>query len=90
MLFVEPYPWVRQCTCAATTLVPGSHKSVFLHPRVHNPETGEGNMRVNGATLEGAIEVHLKAGDAVKAHTFRTSRALALRLRWAQKIAINE
>ena len=53
-------------TRVATTLVPGSHKSLFLHPRVHSSQTGEGNMRVNGATLEGAIEVHLKAGDAVR------------------------
>ena len=53
-------------TRVATTLVPGSHKSLFLHPRVHSSETGEGNMRVNGAMLEGAIEVHLKAGDAVR------------------------
>ena len=53
-------------TRVATTLVPGSHKSLFLHPRVHSSETGEGNMRINGATLEGAIEVHLKAGDAVR------------------------
>ena len=47
-------------------VVPGSHKSLFLHLRVHSSQTGEGNMRVNGATLEGAIEVHLKAGDAVR------------------------
>ena len=49
-------------------LVPGSHKSVFLHPRVHGVggEGGEGNMRVDGRRLEGAMEVHLKAGDAVR------------------------
>ena len=49
-------------------LVPGSHKSVFLHPRVHGVggAGGEGNMRVDGRRLEGAMEVHLKAGDAVR------------------------
>jgi hypothetical protein len=60
----------------ATTLVPGSHKSLFLHPRVHSPQSGEGNMRVDGATLEAAVEVYLKAGDAVRCPRSRTLEML--------------
>lgn len=60
----------------ATTVVPGSHKSLLLHPRVHSTQTGEGNMRVDGATLEGATEVHLKAGDAVSLHVCQGGLAL--------------
>ena len=45
-------------TGVQTVLVPGSHKSLFQHPQV----SMSGNMRVNGAALPGAQEIHLKAG----------------------------
>jgi hypothetical protein len=45
----------------ATMVIPGSHKSNFRHPYVTNHQK-------NGATMEGAeaaIEVYMKAGDAL-------------------------
>ena len=68
-------PVLRCHRDAATTIVPGSHKSLLLHPRVHSKDNGEGNMRVDGATLEGAVEVHLKAGDAVRPPHCRRRRS---------------
>lgn len=48
----------------ATTLIPGSHKSNLRHPHVVWPNAGE--HRSSPAELvEGAIEVHLKAGDTL-------------------------
>lgn len=45
----------------ATMVIPGSHKSNFQHP-----ERGEGEDRKKSVdTFTGAIEVHLKAGDAL-------------------------
>lgn len=48
----------------ATMVVPGSHKSNFPHP-----ELGRAAMKVGEARsvddVEGAVEVHLQAGDAV-------------------------
>lgn len=43
-----------------TMVVPGSHKSHFPHPR-----TGDYQRGARMDTLEGAIPVHMKAGDAV-------------------------
>lgn len=46
-----------------TMLIPGSHKSNFTHPHF-----GLHRMKPEGATvegIEGAVEVHLKAGDAI-------------------------
>jgi ectoine hydroxylase-related dioxygenase (phytanoyl-CoA dioxygenase family) len=46
-----------------TMLIPGSHKSNFLHP-----DFAEHRMKPEGATvegIEGAIEVHMQAGDAI-------------------------
>ncbi|MCF7817088.1 MAG: phytanoyl-CoA dioxygenase family protein [Kiritimatiellales bacterium] len=43
-----------------TMVVPGSHKSNFPHPNAGDYDAGD---RMN--TLEGAIPVHLKAGDAL-------------------------
>ena len=42
----------------ATVLVPGSHKSMLKHPT-------QQQMRTEGSLVEGAEEVHLKAGDAI-------------------------
>jgi ectoine hydroxylase-related dioxygenase (phytanoyl-CoA dioxygenase family) len=45
----------------ATMVIPGSHKSSFAHPEFEKP-WGE---RLQMDSVEGAIEVHLKAGDAL-------------------------
>jgi ectoine hydroxylase-related dioxygenase (phytanoyl-CoA dioxygenase family) len=45
----------------ATMVIPGSHKSSFAHPVFNKPW----NERQRMDTIEGAIEVHLKAGDAL-------------------------
>ena len=44
----------------ATMAVPASHKSNLLHPAF---ETGDGNKSLD--EVEGAVELHLKAGDAL-------------------------
>ena len=46
----------------ATVVVPGSHKSDIAHPR-----TRDGGASENGPTeeLEGGVEIHLEAGDAL-------------------------
>ena len=47
----------------ATMVIPGSHKSNFAHPHA-----AEHRMKPEGATvegIEGAVEVHLQAGDAL-------------------------
>src|ERR1051325_9525648 len=44
----------------ATMVIPGSHKSNFLHPKQGNYGRGD---RMD--TLEGAIEVHMNKGDAL-------------------------
>jgi hypothetical protein len=46
----------------ATMVIPGSHKSNFKHPDHEKLRIGQ-NASMLGA--EGAIEVHLKAGDAI-------------------------
>lgn len=52
----------------ATMVIPGSHKSNFIHPaflrrdRVHEWSNEGGG---SADDVEGAVEVHLKAGDAV-------------------------
>ena len=48
----------------ATMVIPASHKSNFTHPEfgAHTMKTGEAR---SADGLEGAIEVHLKAGDAL-------------------------
>jgi len=52
----------------ATMVIPGSHKSNIVHPEFHRPkrqnEWGDGGGgSVDG--VAGAIEVHMKAGDAI-------------------------
>jgi ectoine hydroxylase-related dioxygenase (phytanoyl-CoA dioxygenase family) len=52
----------------ATMVIPGSHKSNITHPAFRRPtrqnEWGDGGGgSVDG--VEGAIEVHMKAGDAI-------------------------
>jgi hypothetical protein len=44
----------------ATMVIPGSHKSNFVHPNA-----GEYAKLDRMDTLEGAVEVHLKKGDAL-------------------------
>lgn len=46
----------------ATMVIPGSHKANFEHPRFATQQIGDG-ASVDG--VEGAIEVHLDAGDAI-------------------------
>ncbi len=46
----------------ATMVIPGSHKANFVHPQFATQHIGEG-ASVDG--VEGAIEVHLDAGDAI-------------------------
>lgn len=48
----------------ATMVVPGSHKANFPHPELAKAAMAEGQSRSVDDT-EGAIEVHLDAGDAV-------------------------
>ena len=46
----------------ATVIIPGSHKSDFPHPK----QDSVGNISIGpGEKLEGTVEVHLKAGDAL-------------------------
>jgi hypothetical protein len=45
----------------ATMVIPGSHKSNIIHPRFET--TNYGQDSVDG--IEGAIEVHMRAGDAL-------------------------
>ncbi|MDA1088484.1 MAG: phytanoyl-CoA dioxygenase family protein [Verrucomicrobia bacterium] len=47
----------------ATVVVPGSHKSNFPHPDVDIP--GRVYGETSSASVDGAQEVHLKAGDAL-------------------------
>lgn len=48
----------------ATMVIPASHKSNFVHPDVADYQMKGGEVRsVDG--MEGAIEVHLNAGDAI-------------------------
>jgi hypothetical protein len=53
----------------ATMVIPGSHKSNMMHPAFAAPERANewGNDGTGGSVegIPGAIEVHLKAGDAV-------------------------
>ena len=53
----------------ATMVIPGSHKSNIIHPAFYAPErANEWSDNSPGGSVEGipgAIEVHLKAGDAV-------------------------
>lgn len=46
----------------ATMVIPGSHKANFVHPDLEKKQIHEG-ASVDG--VEGAIEVHLDAGDAI-------------------------
>ena len=46
----------------ATVVIPGSHKSDFQYPM---QDVGGGISVGSGEQLEGAVEVHLKAGDAL-------------------------
>ena len=45
----------------ATMVIPGSHKANFPHPDIEDDDYGRNP--VDG--VEGALEVHLNAGDAV-------------------------
>ena len=52
----------------ATMVIPGSHKSNIVHPEImrprkHSPWSDEGGESMDG--FAGAVEVHLKAGDAI-------------------------
>ena len=47
----------------ATMIIPGSHKSNFAHPNLDKHKMQSGAASVDGA--EGAIEVHMNAGDAI-------------------------
>ena len=47
----------------ATMIIPGSHKSNFAHPDFEKHKTQGSAASVDGA--QGAIEVHMKAGDAL-------------------------
>ena len=46
-----------------TVLIPGSHKSNFEHPSFERFCMGE--RRPDAALIEGAVEVHMRAGDAL-------------------------
>jgi len=46
----------------ATVIIPGSHKSDFPHPR---QDQRGGISKESGEQLEGAVEIHLNAGDAL-------------------------
>jgi hypothetical protein len=46
-----------------TMLIPGSHKSNFQHPHFERHRMQQGGATVEG--IEGAVEVHMKAGDAL-------------------------
>ncbi len=45
----------------ATMVIPGSHKSNIIHPRLEEPQQLSGSVD----EVEGAIEVYLEAGDAL-------------------------
>ncbi len=47
----------------ATMVIPGSHKSNFRHPQMEQHQIGSEKESVDGVV--GAIEVHMKAGDAL-------------------------
>lgn len=50
-----------------TMVIPGSHKSNFPHPQVSGPDADGARDRVQSPMddIEGAIEVHLDAGDVL-------------------------
>lgn len=47
----------------ATMVVPGSHKANFIHPEFDKYRMGSDEPSVDNVT--GAIEIHMKAGDAI-------------------------
>src|SRR5215216_5161301 len=47
----------------ATMVIPGSHKAHFEHPQLGKHAIGGAKPSADG--VEGAIEVHMKAGDAI-------------------------
>jgi len=47
----------------ATMVIPGSHKANFAHPHFDKHKMGGSQASVDG--IEGAIEVHMNAGDAL-------------------------
>lgn len=47
----------------ATTVIPGSHKSLICHPHMDRPY--KERIKEPSDDVEGAIEVHLNAGDAL-------------------------
>jgi ectoine hydroxylase-related dioxygenase (phytanoyl-CoA dioxygenase family) len=47
-----------------TMLVPGSHKANFEHPDYHDHRMKQGEL-TSVDQVEGAIELHIKAGDAL-------------------------
>ena len=52
----------------ATMVIPGSHKSNLIHPAFLAPEKSAEWTEAGGGSAEGtpgAVEVHLKAGDAI-------------------------
>ena len=48
----------------ATMVIPGSHKANFVHPQYHQ-NTIQAGQATSADDMEGAIEVHLNAGDAL-------------------------
>jgi ectoine hydroxylase-related dioxygenase (phytanoyl-CoA dioxygenase family) len=46
-----------------TMIVPGSHKVELQHPDMGRKDWGSGGLSMDG--IEGAVEVHLRAGDAL-------------------------
>jgi Phytanoyl-CoA dioxygenase (PhyH) len=46
-----------------TRVLPGSHKSNFMHPALKAPFSERGKL--DDEQVEGSVEVHLKAGDAL-------------------------
>lgn len=49
----------------ATMLIPASHKSNLLHPQFEQARMKEGGLASSVDGVVGAIEVHMKAGDAL-------------------------
>lgn len=47
----------------ATMVIPGSHKANFVHPQVAEHQIGSQKQSVDGVI--GALEIHMKAGDAL-------------------------
>lgn len=49
----------------ATVVIPGSHKSNLQHPQVNWPTPDTDEVDGPAADIEGAVEIHLQAGDTL-------------------------